>query len=434
MAESLFTDATKRLKDALAHTSLSEDTVARLQHPKSTLQVSIPVRMDSGDLRIFSGYRVRYDDTRGPTKGGIRYHPDVSIDEVQSLAFWMTFKCAVMDLPYGGAKGGITVDPKGLSRFELERMSRGYVDAIADFIGPDTDIPAPDVYTNARIMGWMMDEYSMIQRRIVPSVITGKPISMGGSLGREEATARGALFTMEAILPRLLNKPVSRTTVAIQGFGNAGAILAELLHAAGYKVVAVSDSKGAIWGPDGLDIPAVRRFKAATQHLEAVYTSDTVSDITEHETITNKELLELDVDVLIPAALENQITAANANAVKARLIVEVANGPTTSEADELLHGRGIPVVPDILANGGGVTVSYFEWVQNRIGQYWKLDSVNRQLKEKMVEETERIWSIAQEKRVSLRTAAYVHALARLDAAVSARGTKSYFTGGKGVRE
>ena len=429
MAESLFTDATKRLKDALAHINLSEDTVARLQHPKSTLQVSIPVRMDSGDLRIFSGYRVRYDDTRGPTKGGIRYHPSVSIDEVQSLAFWMTFKCAVMDLPYGGAKGGITVDPKALSRFELERLSRGYIDAIADFIGPDTDIPAPDVYTNARIMGWMMDEYSLIQRRIVPSVITGKPLSMGGSLGREEATARGALFTMEAILPRLLNKPVARTTVAVQGFGNAGAILAGLLHEAGYKVVAVSDSKGAIWSPDGLDIPAVRRFKVATQHLEAVYATDTVSDIAEHGSITNAELLELDVDVLIPAALENQITAANANAVKAGLIVEVANGPTTSEADELLRGRGIPVVPDILANAGGVTVSYFEWVQNRIGQYWKLDNVNRQLQEKMVEETERIWAIAQEKSVSLRTAAYVHALARLDAAVSARGTKSYFTGG-----
>lgn len=430
MAESLFTDATTRLNDALPHVYLSEDTVARLQHPKSTLQVSIPVRMDSGDLRIFSGYRVRYDDTRGPTKGGIRYHPSVSIDEVQSLAFWMTFKCAVMNLPYGGAKEGITVDPKTLSRFELVRMSRGYIDAIADFIGPDTDIPAPDVYTNARIMGWMMDEYNMIQRRIVPSVITGKPLSMGGSLGREEATARGALFTMEAILPRLLNKPVARTTVAIQGFGNAGAILAGLLHEAGYKVVAVSDSKGAIWSPDGLDIPAVRRFKAATQHLEAVYATDTVSDIAEHGSITNEELLALDVDVLIPAALENQITAGNANAVKARLIVEVANGPTTSEADELLRVRGIPVVPDILANAGGVTVSYFEWVQNRIGQYWKLDNVNRQLQEKMVEETERIWAIVQEKQVSLRTAAYVHALSRIESAVSARGTKSYFKGEK----
>jgi glutamate dehydrogenase (NADP+) len=431
MTTPLFTDATQRLKDALRHAAVCDDTIERLHYPKSALNVSIPVRMDNGDLKVFQGYRVRYDDTRGPTKGGIRYHPNVSIDEVQSLAFWMTFKCAVLNLPYGGSKGGITVDPKALSRFELERLSRGYIDAIADFIGPDTDIPAPDVYTNAMIMGWMMDEYSMIRRRIVPAVITGKPLSMGGSLGREEATAMGALFTMETILPRLHRKAPADTTVAIQGFGNAGSILAGLLFDAGYRVVAVSDSKGAVYAPDGLDIPRVRAFKASTQHLEAIYCTDTVSNIKEHASMTNEDLLALDVDVLIPAALENQITRTNADRVRAKLVVEVANGPTTSEADVILSGRRIPVVPDILANAGGVTVSYFEWVQNRIGQYWKLDAVHRQLKEKMVEETERVWAIAREKSVSLRTAAYVHALSRIEAAVEARGTKHYYTDGRG---
>ena len=244
MSESLFSDASQRLDEALAYASISEEAIERLKLPRSSLKVSIPVRMDNGELRIFPGYRVRYDDTRGPTKGGIRFHPDVSIDEVQSLAFWMTFKCAVANLPFGGGKGGITVDPKSLSPFELERLSRGYIDAVADFIGPDVDIPAPDVYTNEMIMGWMVDQYSIIKRQIAPAVITGKPLTMGGSLGRDKATAMGAFFTMEATLPRLgLSGSPATTTVAVQGFGNAGAIIAELLFNAGYKVVAVSDSR-----------------------------------------------------------------------------------------------------------------------------------------------------------------------------------------------
>ena len=425
MPDSLFAEASQRLDAALEHITISDDTVERLKFPKSSLKVSIPVRMDNGELRVFPGYRVRYDDTRGPTKGGIRYHPSVSIDEVQSLAFWMTFKCALMDLPFGGAKGGVTVNPKELSRFEVERLSRGYVDAIADFIGPDVDIPAPDVYTNQMIMGWMMDQYSIIQRKLTPGVITGKPLSMGGSAGRESATAMGAFFVIENVMSKL-NRRAESTTVAIQGFGNAGAILAELLFSTGFRVVAVSDSKGAIHAGAGLDIPSVRKYKESTRTLKAAYCEGTVCSIVEHDTLTNDELLELDVDSLVPAALENQITEANAGNVKADLIAEVANGPLTPGADAILEEKGIQVIPDILANAGGVTVSYFEWVQNRMGDYWTEDKVNRRLKEKMEPETEAVWSLADEKGISMRTAAYVHALQRLEDAVRAKGTKDYF--------
>ncbi len=425
MSESLFADASQRLTTALNHANISQDAMERLKLPKSSLKFSIPVRMDNGDLRIFPGYRVRYDDTRGPTKGGIRYHPNVSIDEVQSLAFWMTFKCAALNLPFGGAKGGITVDPKALSKFELERLSRGYIDAVADFIGPNVDIPAPDVYTNSMIMGWMMDQYSIIKRQISPAVITGKPITMGGSLGRETATAMGALFVIETLMPKVNRSPES-TTVAIQGFGNAGSIMAELLFKAGYKIVAVSDSKGAIYSKNGLDIPSIKHFKESTRHLKAVYCEGTVCNVVEHDVITNDQLLTLDVDMLIPAALENQITATNASDVKAKLIFEVANGPISSAADEILEHKGILVIPDILTNAGGVTVSYFEWVQNRQGLYWKLDEVNSRLKEKMLAETESIWTISQEKSISMRTAAYVHALNRIGEAMDAKGTKDYY--------
>ena len=431
MSQSLFSDASQRLDEALKYASISEDAIERLKLPKSSLKVSIPVRMDSGELRIFPGYRVRYDDTRGPTKGGIRYHQDVSIDEVQSLAFWMTFKCAVANLPFGGGKGGITVNPKELSPFELERLSRGYIDAVADFIGSDVDIPAPDVYTNQMIMGWMVDQYSIIRRQITPAVITGKPLTMGGSLGRDTATAMGAFFTIEATWPKLgLNGSPADTTVAVQGFGNAGAIIAELLFNAGYKVVAVSDSKGGIYRREGLDIPSVRQFKESTRTLKAVYCEGTVCNIVEHETITNEELLALDVDILAPAALENQITEANARDIKAKAVYELANGPTTPGADEILRQRDVIVFPDILVNAGGVTVSYFEWVQNRQGLYWTLEKVNQRLKQMMVEETERIWAIAQEQGIAPRTAAYVHALNRIGDAVQAKGTKDYFTDGR----
>ncbi len=429
MSDSLFSDASKRLQTALKYVSISDDAIEHLKHPKSSLSVSIPVRMDDGSLKVFQGYRVRYDDTRGPAKGGVRYHPKVSLDEVQSLAFWMTFKCAVLNLPFGGGKGGITLDPKALSKLELERLSRGYVDAIADFIGPDVDILAPDVYTNAMIMGWMMDQYSIIRRQISPAVVTGKPLTMGGSAGRDGATATGAFFVIEAIMPKFDQLP-SETTVAVQGFGKAGAVIAELLFHAGYKVVAVSDSQGGIYSKKGLDIPSIRQYKASGNGIKTLYGKNSVCNMVEHEVLSNQELLGLDVDVLLPAALENQITEENVNDIKAKYIFEVANGPITSAADKVLEARGIYVFPDILANAGGVTVSYFEWVQNRSGLYWTLEEVNQRLKQKIVEETEHIWSISQELGISMRTAAYVHALNRLGEALNAKGTRDYYINGR----
>lgn len=429
MSNSLFSDASKRLEAALKYVAFSDDAIEHLKYPKSSLSVSIPVRMDDGTLQVFQGYRVRYDDTRGPGKGGVRYHPGVSLDEVQSLAFWMTFKCAVLNLPFGGAKGGIVVDPKALSKLELERLSRGYIDAIADFIGPNVDILAPDVYTNAMIMGWMMDQYSIICRQISPAVVTGKPLTMGGSVGRDEATATGAYFVIETILPKFKLIP-SETTVAVQGFGNAGAVLAELLYKAGYKVVAVSDSKGGIYAKEGLDIPSIRQYKASGNRVKAVYCKNTVCNIVDHEVLSNEELLKLEVDVLIPAALENQINENNAENIKAKYIFEVANGPVSSAADQILDKRKIQVFPDILVNAGGVTVSYFEWVQNRSGLYWTLEEVNQRLQQKIVEETERIWAISQELAISMRTAAYVHALNRLGEALNAKGTRDYYINGR----
>jgi glutamate dehydrogenase (NADP+) len=427
MVTPLLTDANRRLERALKYVSISDDASERLKYPKASLKVSIPVRMDDGALRVFEGYRVHYDDTRGPTKGGIRYHPRVNMDEVQSLAFWMTFKCAALNLPFGGAKGGIMLNPKELSKFELERLSRGYVDAIANFIGPDTDIPAPDVYTNPMIMGWMMDQYSIIRRKRSPAVITGKPVSMGGSLGRETATGTGAFYVLEALMRRF-NKPPAETTVAVQGFGNAGSVIARHLFDAGYRIVAVSDSQGGVFAAQGLDIPSIEHFKSKNRSIQAVYCKDTVCSLVEHEQISNADLLALEVDILIPAALENQITAENAEAVKARYIFEVANGPITADADLILEARNIYVFPDILVNAGGVTVSYFEWVQNRSGLYWSLEEIQQRLKTQIVTEAEKIWAIAQEKAVALRTAAYIHALERLSEALNARGTRDYYVG------
>jgi glutamate dehydrogenase (NADP+) len=422
---SLLADASTRLEEALKYVSISEDAIERLRYPKASLSVSIPVRMDNGTLRVFQGYRVRYDDTRGPGKGGVRYHPNVTLDEVQSLAFWMTFKCALLNLPFGGAKGGVTVNPKELSKAELERLSRGYVDAIADFIGPDVDILAPDVYTNSTVMGWMMDQYNTIKRQLARGVVTGKPITLGGSQGRDTATAMGAFYVIQTMLPKF-GKQTQETTVAVQGFGNAGSIIAELLFQAGYKVVAVSDSQGGIYTPQGLDIPSIREYKQSSRSIKAVYCQGSVCSIVEHQVITNEELLALDVDVLIPAALENQITGNNAANIKAKYIFEVANGPISSTADPILTDKGIYIFPDILVNAGGVTVSYFEWVQNRNGWYWTLEEVNQRLKVKMEAEAEETWLIAQNKGVSIRTAAYIHGLNRLGEALDAKGTRDYY--------
>jgi glutamate dehydrogenase (NADP+) len=420
----LLDDIRSRLDAALAHVDISADTLERLQHPKAVHSVSIPVRMDDGSLRTFLGHRVLWNDSRGPGKGGIRYHPDVTIDEVKALAFWMTFKCAALDLPFGGAKGGVAVDPKELSKLELERLSRGYVDAIADSIGPDVDIPAPDVYTNPMIMGWMMDQYRTITRRIQPDVITGKPLSMGGSLGRSTATADGAFHVIDALVGKL-GIDAEAQTVAIQGFGNAGAALATLLDDAGYRVVAVSDSRAAVHAEGGLDVRAVREAKEGNGSVESVYAEGDLAG-SGADVLDPEELLGLDVDILVPAALENAITSDNAEAVRARTVFEVANGPVSPEADDILAGKGTAVVPDILTNAGGVTVSWFEWVQNRSGLRWSAEEVAEKLRSRMVGATEAIHSRAESDGSTLRTAAYAHALERIGEAIDARGSVSTF--------
>jgi len=426
--DSIFSDALKRLDNAAEFAEMDGEAMAKLRHPKAVLQVSIPVRMDDGSLRIFQGYRVRYDDTRGPTKGGIRFHPNVHLDEVKALAFWMTCKCAVVGIPFGGAKGGVIVSPKELSRMELERLSRGFIEQIADFIGPETDIPAPDVYTNPMIMGWMMDEYSKIRRQHTPAVITGKPIPLGGSLGREDATGRGAYYCVKE-LEHLRGWDPPQIRVAVQGFGNAGQSVARLLHADGYRIVAVSDSRGGVHCDGGLGIPCLIETKNRAKSVQAsVYSDISVCDGTgnKNDVITNTELLELDVDLLIPAAMENQITEENAHRIQAPVLVEVANGPITSGADAILAQKNKLVVPDIIANAGGVTVSYFEWVQNRAGYYWSEAEVHERLHTVMAREFMAVHNWMVTKGVDMRTAAYTHAMNRLSEAVQSQGTRRYF--------
>lgn len=422
----LFSGAIARLDKAFQFADIDAEALERLKHPKQILQVSIPVRMDDGSLKVFTGYRVRHDDTRGPTKGGLRYSPSVDISEVKALAFWMTFKCAVMNIPYGGAKGGICVNPKELSRMELERLSRGFIEQIADFIGPETDIPAPDMYTNAMIMGWMMDEYSKIHRRRIPGVITGKPVPLGGSQGRDDATGRGAYYCIKELEKKRDWIP-KETRVAVQGFGNAGQSIARLLHADGYQVVAVSDSRGGIYKPEGFDIPSLIQIKNESRRLQAVYCTGSVCEAVQAKSITNEQLLELDVEILIPAALENVITATNASKIKAPVIIEVANGPTTLEADEILNEKEKLVVPDILANAGGVTVSYFEWVQNLQGYYWSLEEVQQKLHTMMTREFNHVYDWMVEKKIDMRTAAYAVALSRIGDAIASLGTVQYFS-------
>ena len=423
----IFQDAIRRLDRAFQYAEIDEEAVERLKHPKQILEVSIPVRMDDGSLRVFTGFRVRHDDTRGPTKGGIRYHPAVSLAEVKALAFWMTFKCAVASLPYGGGKGGVIVSPKELSRMELERLTRGFIEQIADFIGPETDVPAPDVYTNAMIMGWIMDEYSKIHRRRTPAVITGKPIPLGGSLGRDDATGRGAYHCIKELEQKRGWNP-EEIRVAVQGFGNAGQHIARLLHADGYRVLAVSDSRGGIYKSGGFDIPSLIHVKNESRKLTAVYCEESVCEVVEADTITNEQLLELDVDLLIPAALENQITSENADRIQAPVIVEVANGPITGEADQILNEKAKLVVPDILANAGGVTVSYFEWVQNKGGYYWTLDEVQSRLHEIMSREFNAVYDFVEQKEIDMRTAAYAVGLNRIGEAIASQGTVRYFAG------
>ena len=406
--------------------NIDEETILRLKHPHAALEFSIPVRMNDGRIEFFKGYRVHHNNMRGPTKGGIRFHPHVDMGEVNQLAFWMTMKCAVVRIPYGGAKGGVCVDPKNLCKVELERLSRGFVKQAADFIGPDTDIPAPDVYTNEMVMGWMMDEYSKIVRRRCPAVITGKPIALGGSLGRDDATARGGYYCVKRIEAEQAWEPSSKT-VAIQGFGNAGRHIAKLLAADGYKVVAVSDSKGAIYRKEGFDVPSLIHQKQHSRKLEAVYCQESVCEKVDAVHMSNEELLELDVDIRVPAALGEQITKDNCDKIKAKFILELANGPVTLDADVELHKRGVEILPDILANAGGVTVSYFEWVQNRGGYYWPLEEVHQKLKLIMDYAYNAVATIKNRQGISWRSAAYVQALNVLGEAVSALGTRAYFS-------
>ena len=422
-----FEDAKTRLAEVFNRIELSDDVDQSLALPKITLEVNIPLRMDDGRLRVLQGYRVQYNDIRGPTKGGVRFHPQVNVDEVTSLAFWMTIKCAVAGLPYGGAKGGIAVDAKSLSRLELERLSRGYIRAIADVIGPTRDIPAPDMYTNATIMGWMADEYYTIVRKKVPGVITGKPVHLGGSLGRESATGQGALFVLQRWAERR-NLEAHDMRIAVQGFGNAGAHFACLAHQAGYRIVAVSDSKGGVFSENGLDPDLLMTQKRMHREIsQMLYCDSSVCETSAYKVISNSELLELDVDILALAALENQVTEQNVERIQAPYLLELANGPVDSKSDEVLHRRGITVLPDVLVNSGGVTVSYFEWLQNRSGLYWEEAEVTRRLQKTMHREADHIFDTADNDGVSLRTAAYLHGVKRIVGAIREQGTEEYFS-------
>jgi len=382
-----------------------------LTHPKRQIIVSCPIQMDNGEIEVFTGYRVQYNITLGPAKGGIRYHPGVSLDEVTALAAWMTWKCAVAHVPFGGGKGGIIVDPNRLSRRELEALTRRYVAEIVDAIGPEKDVPAPDVNTNDQIMAWVMDTYSMHVGHTSTAVVTGKPIEMGGSLGRREATGRGVMIvTREAAAH--LKLEIKNATVAVQGFGNVGSVSADLLAKIGARIVAVTDWKGGVYNKDGLDI--TRMLDYARQHRS-------IEGFPGGEPLDNNALFELPVDVLIPAALENQITMENAPKIKAKIIAEGANGPTTPDAHKHLHERGVFVIPDILANAGGVTTSYFEWVQDRHGYFWEEAEVNKRLGSKMVEAFEDVLSTSQRYKTDMRTAAYIVAINRVATVTKMRG-------------
>ena len=383
-----------------------------LKHPKRELTVNFPVRMDDGSYRVYTGYRVQYNMARGPCKGGIRYHPQVSLDEVRALAAWMTWKCAVVNIPYGGAKGGVICDPKHMSKGELERLTRRFTTEISGIIGPERDIPAPDVYTDGQTMAWIMDTFSILKGYSVPGVVTGKPISLGGSEGRGEATGRGCAYTIREAA-KDAGVRVKNGTVAVQGYGNAGSVCANLLNdEQGAKIVAASDSKGGIYKADGFNPHALEEHKAKT---------GSVVGFPGAKTISNDELLELKVDILVPAALENQLTAKNADKVQAKLIAEAANGPTLPEADSVFFQKKITVLPDILATAGGVTVSYFEWAQDIQGYFWPLTEVNSRLERIMVQSYNDVHKVATERKVHNRTAAYVLAIQRVVDAIKVRG-------------
>jgi glutamate dehydrogenase (NAD(P)+) len=407
-----FAIAQKQLDEAAEIIQLDPATHDLLRWPLRELHVTLPVRMDDGTTQVFHGFRVQYNDARGPTKGGIRFHPDETIDTVRALAAWMTWKTSVVDIPLGGGKGGVICNPKAMSPSELERLSRAYIRQVGRIIGEETDVPAPDVYTTPQIMAWMMDEYSFIRGHNVPGVITGKPLALGGSEGRGDATARGGMYCVREAA-KVIGLDTHGATMAIQGFGNAGQFAAllgqELL---GTKIVAVSDSKGGIYNPDGLDPEKVIQHKADT---------GSVVDFSGAKNISNADLLELDVDILAPSALENQITAENAADIKGKIVAELANGPTTPEADDVLYENGLYVIPDFLCNAGGVTVSYFEQVQNAYDYYWDVDTVHERLDKKMTTAFHAVDETAKKYGINNRMAAYVVAVQRVAEACRLRG-------------
>lgn len=421
-------NATERLELIYDKLAVSDDVKQQLQHASISMQVAVPVRMDDGSLKVFRGWRVQYNNVRGPAKGGIRFHPNVTEAEVTALSFWMTIKNAVVDLPYGGGKGGVCVNPKELSRLELERLSRSYIRAIRPIIGPDTDIPAPDVNTNEIVMSWMADEFNKLVGRHQPAVITGKPVGLGGSEGRTAATGLGALKVLNKWVARGEKKPED-LTVAVQGFGNAGYFFAHHAVKAGYKVVAVSDSKGAVFSKEGLDPDKIYEHKNAERELKGfVYCDASVCDEGSVTKLSNDELLALDVDVLVLAALEDQVTKDNADDINAELILEIANGPVDNDADKILEKKNVQVIPDVLANTGGVIVSYMEWVQNRSGDYWTAEVVEDRLSDRIEKAADACFDIADEHELSLRTAAYMLAIDRLANAIDKSGNQQFFNG------
>ncbi|WP_394523565.1 Glu/Leu/Phe/Val dehydrogenase [Staphylococcus xylosus] len=406
----LVTSTQEITKEALHKLGFDGGMYELIKEPLRFLEVRIPIRMDDGTVKTFTGYRAQHNHAVGPTKGGIRFHPDVNKEEVKALSMWMTLKCGITNLPFGGGKGGIICDPRQMSNQELERLSRGYVKAISQFVGPESDIPAPDVYTNPQIMSWMMDEYSKINRSNAFAFITGKPLSLGGSQGRNRATALGAVITIEEATKRR-NIDIKGSRVAIQGFGNAGSFIAKILHDMGAKIVAISESFKALHDPNGLDVDHLVELKE--QHGRVTHLFD--------DAIPKEQLFEVDCDILVPAALSNQITEDNAHQIKAKIIAEAANGPTTPEATRILTERDVLIIPDVLASAGGVTVSYFEWVQNNQGYYWPEAEVNMKLREKMVEAFNTIYDLAEDRKMDMRLAAYVLGIKRTAEASRFRG-------------
>jgi glutamate dehydrogenase len=398
------------MNEALKKLGYNQEFYELLKEPLRTITVRIPVRMDDGSTKIFSGFRTQHNDAIGPTMGGVRFHPRISVEDVQALAIWMSFKCGIADLPFGGGKGGIICNPRSMSMGELERLSRGYVRAISQVVGPTKDIPAPDMYTNSQIMGWMMDEYSRLRQFDSPSFITGKPLVLGGSEGRETAGALGVFFCIEQAAKKR-GISIKGARVIIQGFGNAGSYIAKFLHDAGAKVIGISDVYGALYDPDGLNIPYL------LDRRDSFGTITTLFD----GTIPNEELLEQECEILVPAAISTQITGENAHNIRAKIVVEAANGPTTLEATKVLSDRGIMLVPDVLAGAGGVTVSYFEWVQNKQGYYWSEEEVIRKLREKLIHSFNQVYDLAQNYKIDMRLASYMVGIKKIAEASNFKG-------------